>query len=160
MLHKQLHICNGVPFNRESYSNLWSLCQTSRKIAILTLVNPFKTQQQFSRGCQSNLVHCHMIWELQMLLSDRGDDAMFLFFCSVASSQSTFWNLSLHHCYPLWWKVTAKKDKVILLDKLSHFINIRKQLPSIQLCTWGAPNPPLFRPQGVGSGLLHSHSKG
>lgn len=78
----------------------------------------------------------------------------------VASSQSTFWNPSLHQCYPLWWKVSAKKEKVILLDKLSHSINIRKQVPSIQLCTWGAPNPPLFYPQGVHSGLLRSHSKG
>lgn len=61
----------------------------------------------------------------------------------VASSQSTFWNPSHYQCYPLWWKASAKKDKVILLDKLFHSINIRKQLPSVQLCTWGAPNPPL-----------------
>lgn len=68
----------------------------------------------------------------------------------VASSQSTFWNLSLHQRYPLWWRVNAKKDKVILPDKVSHSINIRKQLPSIQLCAWGVYNHPLFFPTGSG----------
>lgn len=116
--------------------NLWSLCQILGKEQLLHLLIHLKL-------CRNVLVPVIAIWctltwfksfEYFGVIETMMQCSCFSAQCElVAWIQGTVWSPPLHQCYPIWWKRNDKKDKVILPGKLSHSINIWKQLPSVQL---------------------------